>query len=311
MNKQKKIVNLAFPINNKYIDYLYISLVSLLENSDNNTIYNIFIQYGCNKLNAENKKLILNLEKIYFNCFINLIDMKYDFYATLEGALDLSVYYRLKLPILFPQLNRILHIDSDSLILKDLMELYTLNFEGKYLLGRLDTMVDELDSLGIQTKTYINTGVLLMDLYNLRKYNYTAKFIEYTRNRNSKTYLVHHDQTLINYICYDKIGVLKPKFHMWPFRNKAHALKINKIFRIPYDKKEFLKAFYDPFIVHYPGSGKIGIKFKGGKYNELYYEYSKLAEEKKTGIKLTEYERFKDYIKHYIDKIKFRYKGVE
>ena len=88
------------------------------------------------------------------------------------------------------------------------MELYTLNFEGKYLLGRLDTLVDELDSLGIQTKTYINSGVLLMDLYNLRKYNYTEKFIEYNEHNNNIAYLVNHDQTLLNYICHDKIGLL-------------------------------------------------------------------------------------------------------
>ena len=310
-NKQKKVINLAFSVTNKYISFLYISLVSLLDNSHNNTVYNIVIQYGCDNLNSENKELIINLEKIYFNCFINIIDMKYDFYTAIQGALDISAYYRLKLPILFSKLNRIIHLDSDTLILKDLMELYTLNFEGKYLLGRLDTLVDELDSLGIKTKTYINSGVLLMDLYNLRKYNYTWKFMEYITHNNNATYLVHHDQTLLNYICHDKIGLLKPKYHMWPFKSKLHILKTNRLFRIPYDKKECIKGFYDPFIVHYPGSGKIGIKVKGGKYHKLYYEYFKLAEEKKSGINLTKYEKFKDYLKHIIQKIKYTYKGEE
>ena len=305
--KLKKTINIALPVTNKYINFLYISLVSLLENSDRNTIYNIIIQYGNSNLNIENSKLILELEKIYFNCFIHIIDMKYDFYGTIQGALDLSAYYRLKLPILCPGLKRIIHLDSDTLILKDLMELYTLNFNGKYLLGRLDTLADELDSLGIQTKTYINTGVLLFDLYNLRKYNYTGKFIDYTKNNNNATYLVHHDQTLINYICYDKIGILKPKYHMWPFRNKLHVLRTNKAFRTPYNNSEFIKDFYDPTIIHFPGKSKICIKEKGGLYHEKYFEYSILAEERKKNIKFSYFEIFKKYIGHYFQKIKCRY----
>lgn len=147
INKQKKIINIAFPVNNKYVNLIYIALVSLLENSDNNTIYNIYVQRG-ELFKKSNSKLLRNLEKIYFNCIINIINMKSDFSEALEGKLETSTYYRLKLPILCPKLNRIIHIDADTLILKDLMELYTLNFERKYILGRLDILVDELDYLG-------------------------------------------------------------------------------------------------------------------------------------------------------------------
>ena len=300
---------MAFPVNNKYINFLYISLISLLENSDKNTIYNIVIQFGDNDLNTENSELILNLENIYFNCFIRIIDMKFDFYGTIEGALDLSAYYRLKLPILFPELKRIIHLDSDTLILKDLMELYTLNFEGKYILGRLDILSNELDSLGIQTKKYINTGVLLLDLYNLRKYNYTERFKEYIRNHNNKNYLAHHDQTLINFVCHDKIGILKPKFHMWPFKNKKEIIRTNKAFRTPYNNIEFINDFYDPFIIHFPGNYKKNILEKGGIYYEKYYQYFKIAEQKKSNKTYTVFEKFKNNFEHNLKKLIFMLKS--
>ena len=308
LNKQKKIINVAFPVNNKYINFLYIALVSLLENSDNHSIYNIVIQFGDNDLNKKNSKLILNLENIYFNCFIHIIDMKFDFYGTIKGALDLSAYYRLKLPILFPELKRIVHLDSDTLILKDLMELYTLNFEGKYILGRLDILSNELDSLGIETKIYINTGVLLFDLYNLRKYNYTNKFMEYIKKHNNHKYLSHHDQTVINFICHDKIGILKPKFHMWPFKNKKEIYRTNKAFRTPYNITEFIMEFYEPFIVHFPGNYKKNILEKGGIYHEKYYQYFKIAEERKSNKKYTTFEKFKYYFEHNIKKLIIMFK---
>ena len=283
-NKQKKYINIAFPVNNKYINFLYISLISLLENSDKNTVYNIYIQVG-EMFDKNNMQQLYDIEKHYFNCFINIINMHSDFNGVIQGRLDTCAYYRLKLPVLLPNLNRIIHIDSDTLILKDLMELYTLNFNGKYILGRLDILVNELDFLGIQTNTYINTGILLFDLYNLRKNNYVDKFMNYIKEHNNVEYLYHHDQTLINYICYDKIGVLRPKYHMWPFKDKKDVIEKNKIFRIPYNEDEFISDFYDPFIVHFVGEDKVDIFFKWGKFYDKYYSYSKIAEQKMKDVK--------------------------
>ena len=303
INKQKKIINIAFPVNNNYINLIYISLVSLLENSDKYTIYNIYIQIG-GHFTKSNAELLSNLEKIYFNCFIYLINMHSDFSNAVKGKLDISTYYRLKLPNLCPKLNRIIHIDSDTLILKDLTELYTLNFEGKYILGRLDILVDELDSLGVYTNTYINCGILLIDLYSLRKYNYVDKFLEYIRIHNNYRYLNHHDQTLINFVCHDKIGILRPKFHMWPFKDEKEVLSTNKKFRIRYDEKEFIKDYNDPVIIHYPGYNKNKIKYKS-TYNDEYYKYSRIAEERKNNIKFGFFKTIIDYIKHFFQKITF------
>jgi hypothetical protein len=68
-NKQKKYINIAFPVNNKYINFLYISLISLLENSDKNTIFNIYIQIG-EMFDKNNEQLLYDIEKYYFNCLI-------------------------------------------------------------------------------------------------------------------------------------------------------------------------------------------------------------------------------------------------
>ena len=168
INNQKKIVNLGFSINNSMFKFLYVSLYSTLENSHSNTIYNIYIQIK-NNFQKCYKKLLYNLEKIYFNCNIFFINMKREFINAFRNHLDISTYYRLKLPLLCPKINRIIFIDADTLILKDLLEIYTLNFEKNYILGRLDMITNELDPLGINTTTYINAGVLLLDLYSLRK----------------------------------------------------------------------------------------------------------------------------------------------
>ena len=276
-NKHKKRIDLVFAINDKYIDYFLTSLVSIFKNSDNNSIYDIYVQVS-DTFEKKNMDLIYSLEKIYFNCFIHFINMGKEFSKALKSYLDSSTYYRLNLPILLPNIRRIIHIDSDSMILKDLMELYTLNFNEKYILGRLDLITSELDSLGIYTQTYINCGILLMDLYSLRKYNYVEKFNDYLKNHNNYKYLNHHDQTLINYVCSERIGVFRPKFHMWPFKDHEEIISFNNHLRKKYKEKDFLDDYDDPFIVHFPGH------FKKKEYLntcDFYFTYQKYTNETK------------------------------
>ena len=255
INKQLKLINIAYSLDNKYINLFYTSLYTLLENANKNTIYHIYVQVGDSFDNGY-KETIKKFEKIYFNCFIHFLDMKNDFSYAIKGILSSSAYYRLKLPILCPNITRIIYLDSDTLILKDLTELYTLNFEKNYILGRLDKMSGELDSLGLVINNYINSGVLLMDLYNLRKYNYTNNFTEYLQRHNNYQFLNHHDQTLINYVCHDKIGILKPRYHMWPFENETELNETNNKFRIKYNIEEFINDYYNPYIMHFPGEFK-------------------------------------------------------
>jgi len=271
-NKHKKRIDLVFAINNKYVDYLLTSLFSIFKNSDFNSIYDIYVQVS-DTFEKKNMDLIYSLEKIYFNCFIHFINMGKQFNNSIKTYLDSSTYYRLNLPILLPNIRRIIHIDSDSIILKDLMELYTLNFNEKYILGRLDLITNELDNLGRYTRTYINCGILLMDLYSLRKYNYVEKFNDYLKHHNNLKFLNHHDQTLINYVCIERIGVLRPKFHMWPFKDYEEIINFNNHLRKKYNEKDFLNDYDDPFIVHFPGHFKKKQYLNSSNFYILYEKY--------------------------------------
>lgn len=279
LNKQKKIINLSYAINNKYIDIIYISLVSLFENSDNNTIYNIYVLSG-EDFEQKNKLILKKLETLYFNCFIIIMNLGNAFENVYKSFLDITTYYRLKLPEICLNINRIIYIDSDTIILKDLLELYTLNFNRNYILAKLDIYPNELDKFGIFIKNNINAGVLLIDLYSLRKYNYVEKFMEYIKvHNNDKKYLNAHDQTLINYIMHDKIGIFKPKYHMWPYKNVEEFMTGHRRVRIPYNISDVREGFNDTFIVHFPGSSKYKESKKDIGFYKNYYKYLQMVKQ--------------------------------
>lgn len=272
-NKQKKIINISFTINDQYMHDFFIPLVSLLKNSDKNTVYHIYILVG-EYFPPKKYKTIYNLEKIYLNCFIYIINLGKSFEGTYTRKFShISTYYRLKLPQICNDLNRIIYMDTDTVILNDLTELYTLNFEGKYILGKLDKYTNELDKFKLYINNYINCGVLLMDLYSLRLYRYADKFMDYIINHNNEYYLPSQDQTVINYICHDKIGILKPVYHMWPYSNKQKCLEDNKKLKIPYDLIDINKAFDSPFIIHFPGEFKYRESYINQPFYKTLYKY--------------------------------------
>ena len=157
--------------------------------------------------------------------------------------------------------------------MRDLRELFTLNFYNNFILGKLDKYPDELDKFNISIKNNINSGVLSLDLKSLRKYNYVEKFMNYTKNNNNKIYLHAHDQTLINYICHDKIGILKPIYHMWPYKNYTDFIIDHRKTRIQYDPIEVQNGFNDPFIVHFPGGSKYKDSLRHISFYQKYYNY--------------------------------------
>ena len=55
--------------------------------------------------------------------------------------------------------------------------------------------------------------------------------MDYFETHNNKKDLPRHDQTLLNYIYHDKIGILPQKYHMWPYINENVLVKENKILR--------------------------------------------------------------------------------
>ena len=72
-------------------------------------------------------------------------------------------YYRLFTPLFIP-LNRIIYLDTDVLILNDLIEMYQADFNNNYVLGTLDVFSYGVDHLGIKSDKYVNAGALLIHL---------------------------------------------------------------------------------------------------------------------------------------------------
>ena len=72
-------------------------------------------------------------------------------------------------------------MDGDTLVFEDLTELIELDMKGAVVMGFLDSTPDAIKSFGFKNATVLCSGVLLLDLESLRKYDYSKKIEEFIK----------------------------------------------------------------------------------------------------------------------------------
>ena len=246
---------------NNYIYPTLVSMTSIVENKKENSYLRFHLMLS-GSISDENKQKFEKFEKIYGNqnCSVEFIDMKDKFTNAKLYYLTAATYYRLSIPSLLPNCDKVIYLDGDIIVNKDLQDLYNTDISDDYLAGCIDYPVflqygqfkDYQKRLDIPDLTkYINAGVLLLNLKNIRKDNIEKKWEDLIPEIGPKE-MTMQDQDIINSVCYDKIKILDPEFNIllsfFPY-NKSLSQNLdskvlNKI-RIAYD---------DPCIIHYNGS---------------------------------------------------------
>ena len=265
-------IHIALTIDNKYIYPLLVFLTSLFDSRANSTFYIIHIMTSKNlrpeyftKINSLIEKQGKNVSNLtYYN-------MGDDFRGAITGThISTAAYYRIALPSLLPHVDKIIYTDTDVLNFCDLSEMYSLEFKDKmYFMGTLDQigLLNELKLLGIITKKYMNSGILLMNLKGMREDDIEKKIRKFIFSH----YLDHHDQTAINGACYDNYEILSFKYATFNFKSFERMVEWNnkqdKLYR--YNDLELRQAFYEPRLLHFAGWTKPWDK----KYNNINGEY--------------------------------------
>ena len=234
---------------NEYAPFIYTTLISILENGFKNTyyIFYLLVNYDFSK-NYEN--IILDLNNKY-RCNIYFIYIKKESDKIIEKIhhITLKNIYLLLISVLIPnEVDKCIYLDSNICVNKDLSDLYNINLNGYYIAGVISPIyfIDKENNckrLNITSMNqYIDTGVLLMNLEQIRMDNMTKKFIELSKNNYD-----FQEQDVLNVACFGKILTLPPKYN---FMTKRFKQK-NSIIRELYKNEDLSEANKSPYIIHY------------------------------------------------------------
>jgi lipopolysaccharide biosynthesis glycosyltransferase len=109
----------------------------------------------------------------------------------------LIYYYRLLLPLLHPTIDKIIYLDTDLIVERDVSELYNEEL-GECSVAAVRDYIEarKCKDLGCNPP-YINTGVMVLDLSKLRKSNFTLYCLKWLDTHCGRS-MHHHDQDAVN-----------------------------------------------------------------------------------------------------------------
>lgn len=237
-------INVAYAFDSQYYYIAHVSMKSIMINQDFDTfiIFHILISEITNKIKTIIGKICIE----HKNCKIRyyLLKRKFEEFCT-KGYTKWTktIFYRIFLQNVLINEKKVLYLDCDTIVYKDLKEIYNYNIERYYYAGMLQKKSANIN--GYKIKNYINSGVILINLENLRKDNIFSYILKYLRKNNKK--LLFPDQDAINAVCHRKNAILPRKFVTIAYCslnsiNKADIEKIN--------------SYKDPYIIHYIIYGK-------------------------------------------------------
>ena len=263
---KNKDVNIFFACDDGYIPFLAVSLQSIKENRNKKRKYNITVLHtGIDPLNME--RVVSTLSAPGFD-----ISFK-DVSASLEKISDRlhtrdyyskSTYFRLFIPEMFLRLDKAIYFDCDIVVKADVGELFDTEI-GDCLVGAVaDGFVLNVQRLhgyvtnriGVKSPSdYFNAGVLLMNLKQMRKFDFERKFLSLL---SVVKFEVAQDQDYLNAICRNRRFALDPCWNCMPQFNLGKS---------------------EVKLVHYNLDNKPWHK-DGVEFSELFWQYSD-----KTGFK--------------------------
>ena len=245
--KNKNNIHICMSFNNRYVYQILVSILSVLINCNKEKTFITYhilcapdvTEISLSILKSLIQKYYSNLEMIFYNMgniFMNRNDRR----------ISQAAFYRIISPIII-DVKKIIYLDGDTLTLKDLYDMYKIEFNDNYILGFLDIQSGGVDFLGVKSEKYINAGVILLNLEKIRKDNKIYDLINLVNRRVS---LPSQDQTVMNYIFYPKIGILPSQYGIWNFYNKNDIKRYISYLRTKIDINEVEEAFENPAIFH-------------------------------------------------------------
>lgn len=163
-----------------------------------------------------------------------------------------AVYQRINLPATIPDtIPRILYLDSDTLVLGDLNELWRTDLNGQPVAAVENFSPTACRDINVDRQSYFNSGVLLMDLTIWRSESLHGAVTEYAREHADSLQFV--DQCSLNAVLQGRWVRLAAR---WNQQADVYSVMTKHAEGCSYSVQELNEAFVAPGIVHFIGKKK-------------------------------------------------------
>lgn len=260
----QQVVPVVLASDNNQVHAMATVMTSAVANANENTFYNFFCLLHEN-VTPENKERLTSVAN-NGRCAVNLVSMdkyfndeklSYNHSTGLAHTITTPTLYRLKIPSVLQQFDKIVYVDTDIVIRGDLTDLYNFPIQENFIAGVPATWANEKANrkkwMGRSKipsmEYYVNCGVLLMNLKAMRECGLEEKFFDFIQQHGF--YGLDGDQLVLNYTCHGRIAFLPCRYNV-----TASNIKHSSAMKAYYPQKAIDEAIGNPTIFHWTGADK-------------------------------------------------------
>lgn len=250
------MINVGIACDENYSKYAGVVIASVLSNSkqDDTLCFYILTDGLSENIKAE----ILKLKEIK-DCeikFITLEEKLFEAYKSIKthSYIPICTFYRLKLSSILPDVDKIIYLDCDVVVNKSLNELYNSDL-GENIVGGVRDINRRMLK---RNPSYVNAGMLVMDLKKIREQNIEDEFLNWTKNHIDTIKM--GDQEIINEVLKGRIQILDDRWNVQSsnFTNRSSYTK-------------------NPWIIHYVSKRKPWHFGSFSYHKDYYFKYLQLT----------------------------------
>lgn len=264
---EKNNVAVVLMSSNYYVPYLTVTIQSIVDHSSYQNNYDIIVLHK--EITDRNQEIIKHHFRKNKNVsirFYNPISIvaEHSFHVA-AATYSEEAYYRVLVPWILQNYSKAITLDCDLIAQTDLSELFNIQFKpNEYCGAAIDyvyqgmlngTVEDQLQytkkKIGLkQPYTYINTGVMVLNLEVLRR-KFTSKYIlNYLSTHNFRI----QEQDALNALFEDHIKYIDVRWNYYVEVNEF--LKVSIKYAPAESEKEYISSGKKPYIIHYANNPK-------------------------------------------------------
>ncbi|MBE6445119.1 MAG: DUF4422 domain-containing protein [Alphaproteobacteria bacterium] len=276
------VIPIVVSSSNLYVPFLSVLLESIKDTANSKYIYEINVLEQ--NISTENK---LKIKKQYLNSnikikFINLGKSLDELKKIVESKhYSEDTFSRLFIPKLIEH-DKCIYLDIDTIVLKDLKDLYDTDLEDYYVAACKDPLFTGMTSGDKNLKKYVDNvlrlddyrhyfqaGVMVMNLKKMRENDITNLCLDTLMSVNFR----YADQCCLNYLLKNNVKYIdiswnyQVYFQQRQFTNLKFHLSVN-------DLQKYYNAYLNPRIIHYSGKEKPWF-YPDAEYADIWWKYAR------------------------------------
>ena len=291
-------IDITCSTDDNYVQHCMAMLCSVYHNNARHEVHTHLLHNGLSDLSISLfQKLNDQYQNIIHFYYIDNNEVK-DAKLKKNSPVTIATYYRLQLPdLLSESINRVLYLDCDVIVCKDISELFSEIDMSDYGVAAVkdnlpcNTQHRFVMGLSLEKPSFC-AGVMLINLDYWRKNDCQRKLMEFAVQERDEIFFA--DQDALNF-------VFRNNWYMLPYQYGHSPLSI-ALLDSNQRWSDYWSNAYDPSIIHYAAHVKPWFKVKFPE-SELYWHYLELSGYPNPCVIPTSKEIIKD-----IKRRKYRYK---